>query len=73
MIASVRVYLDENVPEYMNGIIKCGSVISEDENGNQIQEHEDLVDNMEFRSREELRQSISQRLDVNPDRVEICD
>lgn len=34
MIAYVKIYLDDNVPEYMEGIIRCSSVISEDENGN---------------------------------------
>ena len=73
MIAFVNVFLDDNVPKYMSGIIRCGSVISEDENGNKIQDHEDLVDNLEFHSYEELIESVSRRLGVSPDRVGVQD
>jgi hypothetical protein len=72
-IAFVNVFLDDNVPEYMSGVIRCGSVTSEDENGNRLQDHEDLVDNLEFHSYEELIESVSQRLGVSPDRVGIQD
>ena len=46
-IKRVVVYLDDDVPDYMDGIIRIGSVISYDENDND-KNHQDLVDNTEF-------------------------
>jgi hypothetical protein len=73
MIAFVKVYLDDNMPEYMQGIIRCGSVISEDENGNELKDHQELIDNKEYHSREDLIEDIAKRLGVNPAIVEIID
>ena len=56
-IACVKIYLDEGVPEYMNGIFRIGNVISQDEKGNESH-HEDLVDNLEFRSIDVLKQHV---------------
>lgn len=41
-IACVKIYLDEDVPESMEGIFRIGSAILEDEQGNQ-NDHDDLV------------------------------
>lgn len=71
MIAYVRVCLDDNVPEYMAGIIRCSSVISEDENGDEIEDHQELVDNTEYHSAKDLIEDVSRRLKVSPDIVEI--
>ena len=73
MIASVEIQLDGTTPEYMDGIIRCGSVISLDENGNQIKDHQDLIDNSEYRSTDEMRKDIASRLGVDSDIVEIID
>lgn len=73
MIAYVKVYLDDEVPEYMDGILRCGSFISEDENGNEIQDHQELIDNTEYHSQEELIEDVANRLSVSPDIVEIVD
>lgn len=72
MIAYVRIYLDDNVPEYMEGIIRCGSVISEDKNGKE-RDHQELIDNQEFYSRTELIESVAKRLGVIIERCEIID
>jgi hypothetical protein len=69
-IVSVTVTLDDNVPEYMAGIIRCGSVVSEDEDGKE-RGHEELVDNAEFHSEKELISHVANRLGVNPSIIRI--
>ena len=69
-ITLVKIYLDEDVPEYMNGIFRIGSVISEDEKGNESH-HEDLVDNLEFRSIDALKQHVANSLNVDETIVEV--
>ncbi|WP_151800794.1 hypothetical protein [Acinetobacter junii] len=69
-ITLVKISLDEDVPEYMNGIFRIGSVISEDEKGNESH-HEDLVDNLEFRSIDALKQHVANSLNVDGTIVEI--
>ena len=70
-VALVRVILDDNVPEHMMGIIRCGSVFSEDENGETIKDHQDLVDNTEFRSESELIAFVAQQLGISESIVEV--
>ena len=70
-IAYVRVYLDDDVPEYMQGIIRCGSVFSDDEDGNELKDHEELIDNAEYHSTQELISDVASRLGVSPEIVEI--
>jgi hypothetical protein len=65
-VASVRVALDDNVPEEMTGILRCGSVISEDEDGNEIADHQELIDNREFHSEAALVAYVAKRLKVDP-------
>ncbi len=70
-IAYVNVFLDDDVPEYMNGIIRCGSVISEDEDGNELKDHQELIDNAEFYSEQELIEHVAKAIGVSPEIVEI--
>ena len=70
-IAYVRICLDDNVPEYMASIIRCGSVTSEDEDGNELQDHLELIDNTEFHSQEALIKYVAIKLGVNIDIVGI--
>jgi hypothetical protein len=72
-ITNVRVYLDDNVPEDMDGIIRIGGVETTDSDGNEkgIEIYQELVDNAEFHSEGELIKSVATRLGVNPKIVEI--
>ncbi|MBF0349962.1 MAG: hypothetical protein HQM11_02970 [SAR324 cluster bacterium] len=70
-IVSVTVTLDQNVPEAMAGIIRCGSVISEDKNGNTVKDHHELIDNKEYHSKEELISDIAKRLKVSTSIIHI--
>jgi len=70
-VAYVSVQLDDNVPEYMDGIIRCGSVTSQDEDGNDLQDHQELIDNAEFRSEDELISYVASKLGVSKDIVGI--
>lgn len=70
-IAYVSVQLDDDVPEYMHGIIRCGSVISQDEDGNDLEDHQDLIDNAEFRSESELINYVAKKLGVSKEIVSI--
>ncbi|MCD9500479.1 hypothetical protein [Photobacterium carnosum] len=67
----IKITLDDNVPEFMGGIIRCGSVIAEDKDGNKIQDHEELVDNSEFPSASEMIKYIANKLNVSIDFVSI--
>lgn len=68
----VRVYLDD-VPEYMQGVYRCGSVFSENEDGDILKEHPELIDNEEFSSIQSLKERVAQRLDVSVENVLIED
>lgn len=70
-IAYVRVYLDDDVPEYMQGVIRCGSVFSDDEDGKELKTHEEIIDNTEYHSAQELINDVASRLGVSPEIVEI--
>lgn len=69
-ITLVKISLDENMPEYMSEIFRIGGVISEDEKGNESH-HNDLVDNLEFRSIDTLKQHVANFLNVDETIVEI--
>lgn len=69
-IALVKIYLDD-VPEYMSGILRCGSVISEDEDGNELKDHQELIDNSEFHSEEALIKYVAEKLGVEIDIIVI--
>jgi hypothetical protein len=70
-IAHVMVHLDDDMPEYMIGVHRCGSVISEDEDGNELKDHQELIDNMEFHSVEALIAHVAKELGVSPDAVTV--
>lgn len=70
-IAYVRVYLDDDVPEYMQGVIRCGFVFSDDEDGKELKTHEEIIDNTEYHSAQELINDVASRLGVSPEIVEI--
>ena len=70
-IALVKIYLDDDVPEYMSGILRCGSVISEDEDGNELKDHQELIDNSEFHSEEALIKYVAEKLGVEIDIIVI--
>lgn len=65
----IKITLDDNVPEYMDGIIRCNSVVAEDEDGNQVQDYPDLVDNTEFSSQDDMVTHIAAKLNVSTDIV----
>jgi len=64
-IAYVSVELDDNVPEYMDGVIRCGSVISKDKYDNDLKDHQDLINNKEFSSENDLIKDIAKELGVS--------
>ncbi|KMU99764.1 hypothetical protein ACS72_07860 [Acinetobacter sp. VT 511] len=69
-IACVRIYLDDDVSECMNGVLRVGRVISEDEQGNETN-HNDLVDNTEFHDIDTLKKYIADFLKINESAIEI--
>lgn len=70
MIVKIEIHLDDDVPESMKGIIRCGSVISFDENDNET-DHEELIDNAEYHSEKEMVDDIAKRLDVESNMVTV--
>lgn len=69
-ITLVKISLDENIPEYMSEVFRIGSVILEDEQGNESN-HDDLVDNSEFHSIDALKKHVANSLNVDERIVEI--
>lgn len=59
---NVEVWLDDAVPEYMNGILRIGRVVVHD--GDDEIEREDLVNNLEFSDEGEVVDFICQALGV---------
>jgi nucleoside phosphorylase len=70
-IAYVEVCLDDDMPDYMMGIFRCGHVVSKNGDGDDIKEHDELIDNTEYHSLEELKEDVARRLNVNPSIIEI--
>jgi hypothetical protein len=70
MIVSVTISIDDNIPEYMIGIVRCGSVVSEDSNGNEI-DHQELIDNTEYHSEKEMVFDIAKRLKIDSSIIEV--
>ncbi len=69
-IVLVTVYLDEDIPEYMNGVFRIGSVILEDDQGKET-DHDGLVDNTDFHSLDNLKRTVADCLEVNNEIVVI--
>lgn len=69
-IETVKIHLDENIPECMNGIIRCGLCEVVYDNG-RIEYNNNVVDNSEYHSETEMINDIARRLKVSPDIVEI--
>lgn len=68
----VKIYLDDDMPAslQMAGIIRCGQVISVDDSEIET-DHQELIDNKEFRSEDALKSHIATQLKVNRAIVEI--
>lgn len=71
-ITQVTVYLDDNVPEYMDGIIRCGSVNIEYDDGSE-KDDDSIIDNAEYHSPSDLIDDIAKRLGITTDIVIIED
>lgn len=72
-IAEVRVYLDSHEAMNMAGILRCESVIAYDENGNEIQNFQEVIDNTEYHSEDELLEDTARRLGLDVELFEICE
>lgn len=60
-IESISIYLDDNVPEYMEGVLRIGSVkIST--NNNQEFDIQEFVDNSEFHSEKAIENFVNKTL-----------
>ena len=68
----VKVYLDDDLPDdlRMADIVRCGQVISFDEFDRE-KDHQELIDNREFRSEEALLEHVATQLKVDKTIVEI--
>jgi len=73
-ISSVSVYLDNDMPDYVrfSEKIRCGQVISFDEQGQET-DHQELINNAEFRSKSSLTKYIAQKLSVEASIIKIID
>ena len=60
-----RITVDGDIPEYMAGVNRCGSVVAEEKDGETIKDYQELVDNKEFHSEIELVSFVAQKLGVS--------
>ncbi|PFS62753.1 hypothetical protein COK41_14805 [Bacillus cereus] len=75
-INNVVISLDDDVPEYMEGIIRVGSAEYYDIDGevmdkSSLDKDSDVVDNTEFHSEAELKEVVAKRLGISPTDVDI--
>ena len=68
MIANVLVYLDENEFEYMDGTIRCGHIVVEDDSGRETM-RQDLFDSAGYRTVSDLVDDVAGILRVHRDSV----
>ena len=71
MIRNVMVFLDDNELEFMDGTIRCGYIISQDENGEESY-HFDLLDDSGYLSVTELVDEITGILQVDREAVMVA-
>ncbi|MBU0728739.1 MAG: hypothetical protein KKE17_09215 [Proteobacteria bacterium] len=71
MIANVTVFLDDNELEFMDGTLRCGYVVAEDENGEETYHH-DLLDNSGYLSVNDIVHDVSGILNVDREMVLIA-
>lgn len=69
-IESVFVYIDKNMPEYMQGVIRCGQCDVTYSDG-EVSYVDEVVDNSEYHSINDMCADIANRLEVSLDIVEI--
>ena len=75
-IVRAEVYLDDDVPEYMEGIIRVELLNfydSDDESIDDVKLNNQLVDNAEYHSENELIEDIAKRLGLPSSAVEIIE
>lgn len=73
-ISEVIVYLDDNVPQYMDGIIRIGNVeykFDTEKLNENCFDLPDFVDNTEFHSEDEIKQYIANFLKIAKDIISI--
>lgn len=73
-IVRAKVYLDDDVPEYMEGIIRVGSLEFydiDDKSIKNVKLNNQLVDNTEYHDENELIEDIAKRLGLPSSAVEI--
>lgn len=70
-IYCVKVYLDDNVPEYMLGLLRIGSVVSYDASDIKLADYPQFVDNREYHSTNEIIDAIASALEVSKDIIQI--
>ncbi len=68
MVSTVVVYLAENEFEYMDGSVRCGHLVVEDENGRETL-RQDLLDDAGYRSVRELVDDVVGILRVHREAV----
>lgn len=61
-IVEIVVELDGDVPEDMEGVVRCGSVRSYDENGKLCIDYKELVDNTPYANEADLVFDVARRL-----------
>lgn len=73
-IANIKIYIDDNLPEYMSGVLRIGNVEAYDINDNSLGCNSNLVDNTEFTgdyAQYYMRSYVAQRLSVPIDIIRI--
>lgn len=68
MITTVTVFLDDNELEFMDGAVRCGYIVAQDEQGREIF-YQDLLDNSGYPTTRELVDEVAGLLQVRREEV----
>ncbi len=68
MITNVTVFLDDNQLEYMDGAVRCGYIVAQDEQGRETF-YQDLLDNSGYPTTRELVDEVAGLLQVRREEV----
>lgn len=69
-LESVNIYLDDNLPDDMDGLFRIGKVSEHFSDGSE-HDHQELVDNTEFYEQDAIRHYVSYHLGVGEDYISI--
>nr|WP_163503606.1 hypothetical protein [Halomonas socia] len=69
-LEGLTVYLDDSMPEYMSGLVRCGRVVAMYSDGSE-KDFDEYVDNSEYDSKRSLVEDVAKDFGVAPEFIEV--